>query len=364
MSVYYRKEQYREGLFLKYLHLKFKVKQIKKIESNLSFPKFIESFKLYYPCAWEDLVSYCNDKQKDYERRTAKGLRVVPYYSPEEFLKRHVNLRNSSKQLLPADEIQSFRAKLISKGRSQKAKREQTLSENLVFVQQVCPPYVQQLIKAYFLTRRTNALNINARYLILLEASQFKCDETIEFMHKISACERNHDLRMMAYEALRRMGEHPWLARNRKGKTRLTQIKPIDIKKNPTELLQLLYENQHALYQSYDVFLSHSSLDTMELLRLKAELNNQGKTVYIDWINDRVMLNRANQNEDTWNALKLRMDQSKSLLYVMTDNSIRSPYTKWEVEYFKKTNKPITVIQPYPISLPIPDYLEEYSVVE
>ena len=87
--------------------------------------------------------------------------------------------------------------------------------------------------------------------------------------------------------------------------------------------------------QEYDVFLSHSSLDVNELLQLKVLLNQQGKTVYIDWINDRVMLNRQNQNQDTWKALELRMDQSKMLLYVLTDNSIKSPCTEREVLYFK-----------------------------
>lgn len=38
------------------------------------------------------------------------------------------------------------------------------------------------------------------------------------------------------------------------------------------------------LYQEYDVFLSHSSLDANELLQLKVLLNQQGKTVYIDWV--------------------------------------------------------------------------------
>ena len=106
------------------------------------------------------------------------------------------------------------------------------------------------------------------------------------------------------------------------------------------------------------MFLSHSSLDVKELLRLKAELNKQGKTVYIDWVNDREMLNRQNQNKDTWLALELRMDQSKTLLYVMTDNSIQSPYTKREVEYFKSQQKPVYVYELGDITLELPDYLE------
>ena len=135
-------------------------------------------------------------------------------------------------------------------------------------------------------------------------------------------------------------------------------LKHIDVKKNPTELLELINTHQHLLYQTYDVFLSHSSLDSAELLRLKGLLNQQGKTVYIDWVNDRIMLDRQNQNNDTWNALELRMDQSKMLLYVMTDNSIRSPYTQREVEYFKNKSKSVKVYKPNPVSLPTPSYLD------
>ena len=135
-------------------------------------------------------------------------------------------------------------------------------------------------------------------------------------------------------------------------------LKPIDVQKNPTELMQLIYTNQHMLYQEYDVFLSHSSLDINELLRLKVLFNQQGKTVYIDWVNDRVMLNRQNQNQDTWKALELRMGQSKKLLYVMTDNSIKSPCTEREVMYFKNASKDVKAYMPYPVSLPTPSYLD------
>lgn len=135
-------------------------------------------------------------------------------------------------------------------------------------------------------------------------------------------------------------------------------LMPIDVQKNPTELIQLIYTNQHMLYQEYDIFLSHSSLDVNELLQLKVLLNQQGKTVYIDWINDRVMLNRQNQNQDTWKALELRMDQSKMLLYIMTDNSIKSPYTEREVVYFKSASKKVKVYKPHAVSLPTPSYLD------
>lgn len=359
MSIYYRKQNYRDRIFRKGLHLKhISEKLFEVMPKKFSFEDFLSAFKECYPCQWEDIVHYCKAKKNDLYRRSRKGLRTVPYYTPEQYLKHAVHLRSSSsKDLNEKDRLDKY-ASLVLKGQEKKRRRDKKLASNLVFVQEVCPLYIKQLITSYFQTRKTSPLNINARYLILLEATQFRCDETIEFLNKINACEKNDDLREMAFYSLQRLGENPWLSKKRKGKRRQSMLKPIDVQKNPTELIQLIYSNQHMLYQEYDVFLSHSSLDVNELLQLKVLLNQQGKTVYIDWVNDRVMLNRQNQNQDTWKVLELRMDQSKMLLYVMTDNSIQSPCTEREVEYFKNASKCIKVYKPYPVSLPIPGYLD------
>ena len=98
------------------------------------------------------------------------------------------------------------------------------------------------------------------------------------------------------------------------------------------------------------MFLSHSSYDTQQLLSLKQKLNAEGLVVYIDWVNDKVMMDRRNQNEDTWNVLKLRMDESEKMLFVMTDNSLRSMWTPKEIDYFKSLNKAILVYQPEEIT--------------
>lgn len=358
MSIYYRMQNYRDMIFRKNLHLKHISEELFEVmPKNFSFKDFLLAFKECYPCQWEDIVRYCNGKKNDFYRRSRKGLRVVPYYTPEQYLKHAVHMRSLSKYLNEQDRHNQY-ASLVLKGQEKKRRRNEKLASNLVFVQEVCPSYIKQLIKSYFKTRKTSPLDINARYLILLEATQFRCDETIEFLYKINACEKNDDLREMAFYSLQRLGENPWLSKKRKGKRRLSMLMPIDVQKNPTELIQLIYTNQHMLYQEYDVFLSHSSLDVNELLQLKVLLNQQGKTVYIDWVNDRVMLNRQNQNQDTWKALELRMDQSKMLLYVMTDNSIKSPCTEREVLYFKNASKSVKVYKPHPISLPVPTYLD------
>lgn len=358
MSIYYRLQYHRDILFKKELHLKKIAKQLLEIlPEDYRFDDVINAFKECFPCTWEDIVHHCKQKKQDYFRRTRKKLRSVPYYTPELYIKKNLYLPIRSK-VLNENSRQAIYTNLVKIGQNKKKKRDEQLAEKLLYVQEVCPPYIKKLIKTYFNIRRTKPLSINARYLILLEASQFRCFETIEFLCKINACDKNNDLRKMAFFSLQRMGEHPWLTRNRKGKKSKTMIKPIDIENNPTELMELIRENQSLLFQSYDVFLSHSSLDTKEILQLKAYLNHLGKTVYIDWVNDRVMLNRENQNQDTWTALELRMDQSKALLYVMTDNSILSQYTEREVNYFKAADKRVFVYKPHSVTMSVPKYLD------
>ena len=360
MSIYDRIQFNREQIVLKNLHLSNISKTLVDIlPIGFSFQDYLEAFKLYYPHKWEDICSYCHSRKDDYQRRTRKGLRTFPYFSPQKFLKMHAKIRYANKQTLSDKEINNLKFQLITKATNKMKERKRKLAENMVYVQEVCPSYIKLLIKAYFDVRKRDALNVNARYLMLMEASQFKCRETIVFLEKVNACDKNHDLRQIAFNSLQRMGEHPWLTRNRKGKRKKSMIKPIDIKNNPTELLNLLYDNQELLYQKFDVFLSHSSLDTKDLLNLKCHLNSLGKVVYIDWVNDRVMLNRKYKNDDTWSVLELRMDQSEVLLYVLTDNAIRSPYTEREVNYFKKQNKRVLIYQPGDISMEMPTCLKD-----
>lgn len=365
MSIYYRREYYREKLFLKNLHLgSSKRKLLEILPDNFSDEDFVEAFMECFPYLWEDIKFFCDLRKSNYLRRRKKGLRTVPYLSPQKYLLKHSHCNNKLVSKFSAEEKLKKRNLYSELGREKLQKRRDKLASNLVYVQEVCPSYVKELIRTYFYIRRKQTLDVNARYLILLEASQFKCTETLSFLYKIAACEKNWDLRMMAFYALQRMGEHPWLGKGRKGKKHQSQLKKIDMQKNPTALLEQIRKYQSLLYQHYDVFLSHSSIDVNELLSLKSILNSQGYSVYIDWVNDRVMLNRDSQDDNTWNALYMRMDQSSRLLYVMTDNSISSPYTKREVVYFKAKSKPVYVFQPKVISKVKPDYLDNCKEIK
>lgn len=90
MSIFYRKEFYREKLFLKNLHLKTCRKKLQEVLPNKwSEEDYIEAFRECFPHIWEDIESFCNLRKNDYDRRKRKGLRTIPYYTPQCYLLKH-----------------------------------------------------------------------------------------------------------------------------------------------------------------------------------------------------------------------------------------------------------------------------------
>ncbi|MGK0159413.1 toll/interleukin-1 receptor domain-containing protein [Pseudomonas mosselii] len=84
---------------------------------------------------------------------------------------------------------------------------------------------------------------------------------------------------------------------------------------------------------SFDIFLSHSSSDAELVLGITALLEQRGKRVYVDWVND-PELDRSHVTKDTAARLRHRMAQSDSLFYVATDNATKSKWMPWELGFF------------------------------
>lgn len=83
----------------------------------------------------------------------------------------------------------------------------------------------------------------------------------------------------------------------------------------------------------FDVFLSHSINDAELVLGVKVLLEDMGKKVYVDWVND-PELDRSQVNKHTAERLRARMNQSDSILYLATDNASNSKWMPWELGYF------------------------------
>lgn len=83
----------------------------------------------------------------------------------------------------------------------------------------------------------------------------------------------------------------------------------------------------------YDIFLSHSRLDADLIAGIKTILEQGGRRVYVDWIED-PQLDRSRVTVETAEVLRLRMQHSASLIFTTSDNSPRSKWMPWELGYF------------------------------
>lgn len=95
---------------------------------------------------------------------------------------------------------------------------------------------------------------------------------------------------------------------------------------------QRIFESNDNDINVYDIFLSHSSQDSQIILGILDSLNDLGYSVYVDWVDD-PQLDRANVTKATANTLKVRMNQSKSLLYATTLHASGSKWMPWELGY-------------------------------
>lgn len=85
--------------------------------------------------------------------------------------------------------------------------------------------------------------------------------------------------------------------------------------------------------KSYDIFLSHSFADADIVLGVYAFLTTAGKTVYVDWIEDKG-LDRTKVTSETADILRRRMRASSSLVYASSEKAAQSRWMPWELGYF------------------------------
>jgi TIR domain len=92
-------------------------------------------------------------------------------------------------------------------------------------------------------------------------------------------------------------------------------------------------------HTQFDIFLSHSFLDKLEVEGLYLELTSLGYSVYVDWIID-PHLDRKNVTKNTAELIRNRMKSSKTLLLAVSTNAIMSKWMPWELGFVDgKTNR-------------------------
>ncbi|MFV0166721.1 nucleoside 2-deoxyribosyltransferase [Empedobacter falsenii] len=334
---------------------------------------FVNEFKTLYRILWDDLESkYIEYKRMD-KGRKKKGFPELYFFpSPADYIleRSHAILsnarfNNSKGAYLSDDEISSKREMLILESNKKVEKRREKLESNLQLVQQVTPIYTNYFIKEYFRLKLIKPEDVTSRYVLLQEASKYKCTNTIEFLHKVNTSERNFQLRHFAFLTLQKFGEKEVrLRKNWKGKKRIgDKLFPAKIE-SPSELLSHIYSSQLEKNKKYDLFLSHSSTNKDLLLGVKTMLNSLNFNVYIDWINDEESLKRTLTNADTAHVIIERLKACDALMFVYTQDSLKSLWTPWEIGYFHSLKGKICVYYPDDIDENlIPAYINIYPKV-
>ncbi|WP_230853568.1 hypothetical protein, partial [Vibrio harveyi] len=72
-------------------------------------------------------------------------------------------------------------------------------------------------------------------------------------------------------------------------------------------------------------------------------LEDMGHSVYVDWVND-PQLDRSKVTESTAQLLRERMEASKSLFYVTTENAESSKWMPWECGYFDGNKDKVAIL--------------------
>lgn len=108
----------------------------------------------------------------------------------------------------------------------------------------------------------------------------------------------------------------------------------------------ILTENYNDFSQSktYDIFLSHSYLDSQEIASLKTIIEEDfGYSVYVDWIEDN-QLDRTSVTKETAAILKDRMKNCKCLLVATSRNASNSKWMPWELGYFDGLKQRVAIL--------------------
>lgn len=208
--------------------------------------------------------------------------------------------------------------------------------------QQVEPEFLDSLMGLY---DRKNTSQKDKVYIIK-ELQKYYCTKIIRFFSKKVDTEYNRQLREMAFYHLQSFGFQPVLRKQKymiipsKNKKKREFLKNTYAKERynvneiPEELEYRIQNSKEQKIKSYHFFISHSSIDYDAVQFLISHLNKNGKNIYCDWINDNDYLKRRLVGNSTLNVLIKRLQQSKEMIFVISENSMKSNWCKYELNDF------------------------------
>jgi len=321
----------------------------------------IDCLRKYYPHEWqyaEDRYIYYQIKDKHIEKRYHKARYNMP--KPEVLIEYATNY----KKILSAtykkqhfynysDENKTKYEEIFYAKRKPKIDRvNHKINMALSKTQQVTPSFIDKLIGLY---EQKNTTQRDKVY-ILAELKKYYCNKIIQFLFKLNDTEINFQLRYDAFRHLQSFNYKPRLRKqqfmrvhcnNNKRKQFLKNVyakEVYDIPLNPNELEYRIENSKEQRLKLYDYFISHSSKDSKVVQDLIIAENKLGMDVFCDWINDVDYLKRHLICDATLKVIEYRLQQSKAILFVESENSLNSEWCKYELNYFHELNRPIYYI--------------------
>ena len=339
--------------------------QIKAIRPILPYEygkeEIIALLKEFYPHEWQSVEYkhlYYKKKDEHIKKHTGRTRHNVPSASKlldrvplfQKILTDEYRLRWHTNFSLDAQEL--ARQVLYTKRKPKIDKVDKKIAVAKAKTQQVTPDFIGKLIGLY---KRKNTSQKDRMY-ILLELKKYYNPTVINFFFKLNDTEINSQLRWSAFYHLQSFNYAPRARRqkymsvhtkNKKRKQYLKNVYPYetyDIPETPQELEYRIDNSKEQLLKEYDYFISHSSKDSEAVQSLIVAENQQKKNVFCDWINDVDYLKRHLVCDATLKVIERRMEQSRALIFVESENSINSIWCKYELNYFNELKKPIFTI--------------------
>lgn len=315
------------------------------------FIVILELLYRYYPYELfliNEKYNYYYDKEKSLLAKGKKSrynydslenlIKSLPTYNKllsDEFIMKHQAEFNESIYHKNNENFLSRRNPKIKKivDKIEKAKQK---------TQQVEPDFIDSLMGLYDRKKTTQ----KDKVYIIKELEKYYCPKVIKFFSKKVDTEYNKQLREIAFYHLQSLGFQPVLRKQKymripsKSKKRRDFLKNVyakqkfNIEEIPKELEYRLENSKEQKIKTYDFFISHSSVDHDTVQKLIIHLNQKGKNIYCDWMNDNDYLKRHLVGNSTLNVITKRLQQSKELIFVISDSSMKSNWCKYELNYF------------------------------
>ena len=324
---------------------------VETLPPRYSRQELLNSFKKFFPLEWSRIVERCEYyKQKDlfllklakkerYRQGTPEEfffrLPIVKYILSNGYINKHLTNFND----LSRKECTN---KLIKQKDLYLLRHNEKTNKYKAKMQKIDPYYLEALIAAYH--QRGNS--INDKMEIVQECKKFDSPRIFNFFYRLNDSERNDQIRNIAFMHLQKSGHYVKLRKKFKGNRKQYMIEETDFEVTPADLYRRLQRDSIQNKKVFDVFISHSYKDGQIISKIISIMNKNDLHCYCDWVSDNDFLKRSLVSDYTAEVLKKRIEQSKKILFVQTENSVNgteiaSSWIQMELEHGTKIGKKI-----------------------